>query len=128
MTRPRDVDAQTALTLDVVRRFNDAFGRHDVSDIMALMTEDCIFENTRPAPDGERVAGHEHVRAFWKRFFDRSPHARFETEEIFGSGDRCVVRWVYHWTREGKSGHVRGVDIFRVRDARVAEKLSYVKG
>ncbi len=25
-------------------------------------------------------------------------------------------------------GHVRGVDVFRVRDGKVAEKLSYVKG
>jgi len=30
--------------------------------------------------------------------------------------------------KEGKRGHVRGADIFRVRDGRVAEKLSYVKG
>jgi hypothetical protein len=30
--------------------------------------------------------------------------------------------------KEGKPGHVRGVDIFRVRDGKLAEKLSYVKG
>jgi hypothetical protein len=28
----------------------------------------------------------------------------------------------------GQPGHVRGVDLFRVRDGKVAEKLSYVKG
>jgi hypothetical protein len=28
----------------------------------------------------------------------------------------------------GNAGHVRGVDAFRVRDGKVAEKLSYVKG
>jgi len=128
MTSPHDIDSQSAHTLDVVRRFNEAFGRHDVATIMALMTHDCIFDNTRPAPDGERIVGHEKVRAFWEQFFARSPHARFEAEEMFAGGDRCVVRWVYHWTRDGKAGHVRGVDIFRVRDDRVAEKLSYVKG
>jgi len=56
------------------------------------------------------------------------PQARFETEEIFAAGDRCVVWWTYHWVKEGKPGHVRGVDIFRVQDGKVAEKLSYVKG
>jgi hypothetical protein len=56
------------------------------------------------------------------------PQARFDTEEIFAAGDRCVVRWTYSWVREGKSGHIRGVDLFRVRDGQVAEKLSYVKG
>jgi ketosteroid isomerase-like protein len=72
--------------------------------------------------------GQSNVRAFWEEFFRRSPQARFEAEEIFAAGDRCVVRWTYHWIRDGKPGHVRGVDLFRVRDGRVAEKLSYVKG
>jgi hypothetical protein len=38
------------------------------------------------------------------------------------------VRWRYDWQREGATGHVRGVDIFRVRQGKVAEKLSYAKG
>jgi ketosteroid isomerase-like protein len=111
-----------------VERFNEAFNRHDVDAIMALMTPDCIFENTRPTPDGERIEGQERVRAFWEQFFGRSPQARFTAEETFAAGDRCVVRWRYDWVRDGKSGHVRGVDLFRVRDGKVAEKLSYVKG
>jgi ketosteroid isomerase-like protein len=42
--------------------------------------------------------------------------------------DRAVVRWVYQKTRNGQPWHLRGVDVFRVRDGRVAEKLAYVKG
>jgi ketosteroid isomerase-like protein len=128
------MDAQPAVepdanqALEVVQRFNDAFNRHDVDAIMALMTDDCVFDSTRPAPDGERIEGQERVRAFWEQFFSRSPHARFDCEEIFAAGDRCVVRWQYNWLRDGNPGHVRGVDIFRVRDGKVAEKLSYVKG
>jgi len=113
---------------EVVQRFNEAFNRHDVDAIMALMTDDCVFENTRPVPDGERFEGRNRVRAFWEQLFGRSPKAHFDTEEIFAAGDRCVVRWVYHWVKEGQPGHVRGVDIFRVRDRKVVEKLSYVKG
>jgi ketosteroid isomerase-like protein len=93
--------------------------------MMALMTDDCVFENTSPSPDGERYAGQAAVRAFWARFFEESPGARFEAEELFAGGDRCVVRWTYRW---GDDGHVRGVDVFRVRDGKVAEKLAYVKG
>ena len=118
----------TEQTLATIHRFNEAFNRHDVDAVMALMTEDCVFDNTRPPPDGERMVGQAAVRAFWVELFRRSPQARFETEEIFAAGDRCVVRWTYHWVKEGKPGHVRGVDIFRVRDGKVAEKLSYVKG
>ncbi len=115
-------------TITAVQRFNDAFGRRDVDAIMAAMTDDCIFDNTRPSPDGTLVSGQAAVRATWEEFFRRSPQARFDTEEIFAAGDRCVVRWVYHWLRDGQPGHVRGVDIFLVRDGRVAEKRSYVKG
>lgn len=124
----RDHDAVTEATVAAVKQFNEAFNRHDVSALMMLMTTDCVFENTRPAPDGERLTGEAQVRAFWEATFRRSPQARFETEELFAAGDRCVVRWVYHWVREGTAGHVRGVDLFRVADGRVAEKLAYVKG
>lgn len=122
------MDSQTQITLETVNKFNAAFNLHDVDAIMALMTDDVVFENTRPIPDGERFEGQEKVRAFWVQMFERSPQARFETEEIFASGDRCVVRWVYHWMKDGKPGHIRGVDVFRIRDGKVAEKFSYVKG
>ena len=116
-------------TLEAVRRFNEAFDRHDVDGIMAAMTEDCVFENTCPPPDGERFTGQDAVRKFWQRLFASSPGSRFTAEEIFASGDRCVVRWRYDWkSRDGTPGHVRGVDIFRVREGKVSEKFAYVKG
>ncbi|MCM8750484.1 nuclear transport factor 2 family protein [Thermomicrobiaceae bacterium CFH 74404] len=117
-------------TMEAVERFNQAFNRHDVDAVMAAMTEDCVFENTFPPPDGERFEGQAAVRAFWEAFFLSSPGAVFEVEELFATGDRCVVRWRYRWAPdvEGTPGHIRGVDLFRVRDGKVAEKLSYVKG
>jgi ketosteroid isomerase-like protein len=124
-----EAEARTARTLATIERFNEAFGRHDVLAIMALMTDDCLFEGTFPASDGQYYRGQAEVGAFWTAFFTGSPNARFEAEEIFAGGDRGVVRWVYHWTNEaGEPGHVRGVDIFRVVEDKVAEKLSYVKG
>lgn len=123
-------DGVTAATERVIARFNDAFNRHDVDAIMALMTDDCVFENTSPAPDGERHQGQAAVRSFWERFFAASPTAAFDVEECFAAGDRAVVRWRYRWgsSQGSDPGHVRGVDLFRVRDGKVAEKLSYVKG
>jgi ketosteroid isomerase-like protein len=116
-------------TLEAIGRFSEAFHRHDVDGVMQAMTADCVFENTCPPPDGERYEGQGPVRGFWERFFRSSPDAVFETEEIFAAGDRCVVRWLYRWVDDqGTPGHIRGVDLFRVRDGKVAEKLSYVKG
>jgi ketosteroid isomerase-like protein len=118
------MDQQTDATLAVIERFNAAFNQHDVEAIMALMTDDCVFENTYPPPDGERFVGQAAVRACWEGLFSGSPAALFESEEVFAAGDRAVVRWSYSWG----GGHVRGVDVMRVRDGKVAEKLSYVKG
>ena len=115
----------TEQTLAIIERFNAAFNRHDVDEIMALMTEDCLFENTSPAPDGEPYRGQAAVRDFWEQFFKNAPQAHFDWEEIFASGDRATVRWTYHWS---ETGYIRGVDVFRLRDGKVAEKLSYVKG
>jgi ketosteroid isomerase-like protein len=122
-------DTQTQSTIEVIEKFNEVFNRHDVSAVMALMTEDCIFDNTYPAPDGERFEGQVAVGRFWEEFFHSSPDAKFTSEEMITLGDRCVIRWRYDWTNtDGSSGHVRGVDVLKVRDGKVAEKLAYVKG
>lgn len=118
----------TADTEDVLGRFNAAFARLDADAVMDLMTEDCIFENTFPAPDGARHVGARQVGEFWSQFFASTPSARFEAEETLVFGDRAVVRWVFHWDSDGVAGHVRGIDLFRMREGKVAEKLSYVKG
>jgi ketosteroid isomerase-like protein len=58
-----------------------------------------------------------------------SPDAGFETEDLFAVDDRCTARWTYRYSGEDGTPHrIRGVDVFRVRDGKVAEKLSYVKG
>lgn len=114
-------------TLRTIQRFNTAFNRHDVDAVMALMTDDCVFENTYPAPVGERYVGQAAVRAFWEKLFHDSPNAHFAEEEVFVCGDRAVCRWTYTWKAQS-DGYIRGVDILRVVDGKVAEKLSYVKG
>src|SRR3954453_20881739 len=101
---------QTAETIAAIDRFNEAFNRHDVDGVMAAMTDDCIFDST-PAPDGQRFEGQAAVRAAWEDFFRGSPSAVFETEEMFATGDRCVVLWLYKWgDDQGRPGHIRGVD------------------
>jgi ketosteroid isomerase-like protein len=116
----------TASAIAAVERFNEAFNRKDIEGVMALITDDCVFENTYPPPDGERSEGREAVRAAWEGFFRSSPHAAFESEELFGCDDRVAVRWQYRWVdADGTAGHV---DLMRVRDGKVCEKLAYVKG
>jgi uncharacterized protein (TIGR02246 family) len=122
------LDPRTSEIVDLVRRADEAVNAHAVDAFLALMTDDIVWETTTP-PDGERFEGKAAVRAAGEGFFKSSPNARFETEEVVALGDRAFVRWNYHWIDEdGKAGHVRGVDVYRIRDGKIAEICSYVKG
>jgi ketosteroid isomerase-like protein len=109
--------------LAVIDAFGAAWVDHNLDKAIDLITDDCVFDTTEPAPDGTRYVGKEAIREAWRPIFDDAS-SRFEPEETFVAGDRVVQRWCYRWA----DGHVRGVDLFRVREDRVAEKLSYVKG
>src|SRR3954451_3803746 len=118
-------DIASASTLAVIQRFEDALNRHDLTGVMALMTHDCVFENTFPPPDGSRHEGQVAVRDALETLFTSSGQAAFETEEMFACGDRAIVRWLYRWVdASGAAGHVRGVDVLRVREGKVAESLA----
>jgi hypothetical protein len=117
-TQPGLVDAAA-----VVRAFNAAWNGHDLTAALALTSDDCVFEATSPAPDGQRHVGHAAIAAAWKPIFD-DPASRFTVEDSFAAGHRVVQRWRYDWG----DGHVRGIDVFTVHDGKVTEKLAYVKG
>jgi ketosteroid isomerase-like protein len=112
----------------VIDRFNEAFNQHDADALAPLLTDDTVFEDTSPAPDGQRIEGTAAVVAFW-----RGGCAQ-QRRSIRGRGRdrerryRAVVRWAYRKLRNGQPWHVRGEDVFTVRDGKVALKLAYVKG
>jgi limonene-1,2-epoxide hydrolase len=113
----------------LVLEFNEAFNRHDVTGMMQLVGEDCVFENAAPGPDGSLLSGKEMITRFWQDFFAGSPQAHREVEEIFGLGSRCVLRWRCDRVgAAGAKGHLRGVDLFQVKDGLICARLSYIKG
>ncbi len=113
------------LVLGLMDRFTAALNAHDLDTVLTLVTDDIVFESTSPPPDGTRYQGRAAVAQVWGDLLASTPTARFAVEEQFSDGSgRAVVRWRYDWGE----GHVRGVDIVRVRDGRLAESLAYVKG
>jgi len=107
----------------VVEAFGAAWAAHDLDAALGYLSDDFLFDATGPSPDGTAHTGIEEVRVAWKPIFD-DRSSTFEPEETFASGDRVVQRWRYSWN----GGHVRGVDLFKVKDGLITEKLSYVKG
>ena len=115
-------DKTTRATIGAVKRLDAAFDRGDIDAFMAAMTDDCVWESFTPAPDGHRYEGQAAVRQAMADFLGSSPV--FDGEEMLTCGDRVTVRWNCRFA----GGHVRGVDVVRVCDGKVAEILSYVKG
>jgi ketosteroid isomerase-like protein len=115
--------------VQVVSAFTEATNRHDIEEMLALVSDDVVFEGTTP-PDGVRIEGDKaSLRALWEAIFRESPNAIVETEELIACGDRCtaLLRYVFDSQRP-LDGHVRAVDVMRIADGKITEKLSYVKG
>jgi ketosteroid isomerase-like protein len=120
----QDFAARSEKTAEIMRRFNDAFQKHDPSGLPDLVAEDCVIENTVPAPDGARHVGREACVTLWQGIAsDRS--GRFDLEDVFAAGERATIRWRY-WRGDGTS--IRGVNLMRVRDGLIVEAMGYVKG
>ena len=118
----------TESAVELMTRFENTFNTYDPDALMADMTEDCVFEHVAPAAVSfGRHEGQAAVRAVWVSLADHFPGYRFEIEDVFGAGDQCACRWSMTWRLpEGGTGTARGVDVFRVRDGKIAEKLTYV--
>src|SRR5580693_5949597 len=108
--------------LEIVEAFGLAWADHDLDAAMRFLSDDCIFDSTAPAPDGSRHVGHDEIRRAWGPIFNDAS-SRFEAEETFFTDDRVVQRWRYDWD----GGHIRGVDLFKLHDGKITEKLSYIK-
>jgi hypothetical protein len=113
---------EPASAADVVRAFGSACNAHDLDAALACCGDDFVFESTKP-PDGESAVGHEQARLIWGPIF-ANPQTQVEVEETIVAGDRVIERCIYRWG----DGHVRAVDVYRVNDGKIVEKLSYVKG
>jgi nuclear transport factor 2 (NTF2) superfamily protein len=121
---PADSAALTAK--EVIRKFHEAFDHHDPDAMEVLVADDCVIENTNPAPDGARLVGKAACLANWQGLA-KSAGTRFVREEVFVVGERVVIRWRYCWgDNEGQS--IRGINLMRVCGGRIVEAMGYVKG
>jgi ketosteroid isomerase-like protein len=112
-------------TTEVIRRFNDAFQRHEPKALVGLVAEECVLENTTPAPNGSRHVGREACLAVWEPLA-KSTDTSFDVENVVVQDDRALILWRYRWGR-GDENSVRGVNLMRVTNGKIVEALGYVK-
>jgi hypothetical protein len=126
MTGNSFTDAESAETERVLHRFNRVFLDRDPSALTELVADDCIVENTQPAPNGSRHEGKEACIALWTQIASNSG-AHFEPEKIIARGDSGQIFWRLVWG-PGPKDQVRGVNLMRVRKGKIVEARGYVKG
>ena len=112
-------------TLQILKRFNQAFVEHDGSLLDDLIAEDCVMESVEPAPDGTRYVGRDACLEFWQKLA-KNRDGEFIAEDFVASDEHGIIRWRYRFG-PALSKSVRGVNVMRVRDGRIIEALGYVK-
>jgi steroid delta-isomerase-like uncharacterized protein len=112
-----------------LKRFLEAFNRHDLDEIMSFFTDDCVFNMPRGSgPEGRTAAGKEAVRSLLATRFEGIPDVHYGDDRHFVAGDRGVSEWLLTGTtRAGDRVEVRGCDLFEFRGDKISRKDSYWK-
>jgi steroid delta-isomerase-like uncharacterized protein len=115
--------------LAVLEQMTAAFNRHDLDAIMALFTDDCVFESPRGAqPWGTRFVGRAQVREGLAARFSGIPDVHYGDASHFVAGQRGASEWTLTGTTtEGERLEVRGCDLWAFEGDRIARKDSYWK-
>lgn len=113
-----------------VERFNTVWNGHDLDGILAMMTEDVVFEASfGKEPWGTRIVGKPAVREFLQGMFSRIPDVRWDEIRHFAHADLAVVEWITTGTPHGATRYeVYGCDVLALREGRIAAKRSFRKG
>jgi ketosteroid isomerase-like protein len=119
------MNAKQPDTLDILKRFNQAFVQHDGSMLENMIADDCVMESVEPAPDGTRYEGRGACLTFWQNLANNRD-GEFTAEDFVALGDHGIIRWRYRFG-PGLSRSVRGVNVMRLRDGLIVEALGYVK-
>lgn len=121
--------ARIEIGMRLLLAYRDAFNRHEVAAILDLFSADCCFESADPAPLGTTITGQTALEEYLLNFFRTYPQVHIQIEEVFALGLRGVMRWKLTWVAEDGQAQIRrGMDLFQIKNERICEKLTYIKG
>ena len=103
---------------ELISSYNDAWNAHDVDTICAMHAPGMVFENHTA---DERAEGAAAVREHIAEIFRNNPTLRFMTRSLRVGDDFAVSEW----TASTDSKEWDGVDVFPLRDGKIARKDVY---
>lgn len=116
--------------MDLMKRFGRAFNKANVDGILDCVTDDFEWRlaSGPDAPDGRVARGREAVREALAERDAALGAVRFSEAEVAMAGDRVLGTFRVTGTyADGTPLDLRGVDIYTLRDGRIATKDSYWK-
>lgn len=121
-----DTQSQNEPTV-VLRRFVEAINAHDLEAIVACFASD--YHDVEPAhPTRQIRGGEQEVRSNWGTVLRSVKDFRAEVLTIAAEGDIGLIEHVWSGTRlDGTPLHLRGVNVFGVREGRFAWGRIYME-
>ena len=107
---------------ELIERYNDAWNRQDLDAIDAEHHPEIVFQNYTV---DERAEGAYAVREHIAQIFRNNPTLRFSTRSLQVADDFAVCEWTATVERDGKKLEWDGVDVFPLKDGRIARKDVY---
>ncbi|MCP9628325.1 nuclear transport factor 2 family protein [Rhodopseudomonas palustris] len=106
-----------------------AFNRHDGAGVMAVMTDDIVFDAAAgPEACGRRITGAADVRAAFETTFATFPDVSWECTRHAVFGDRGISEWIFRATaKDGSRIEAEGVDLFGFRGDKIVSKSAFRK-
>jgi len=125
----------TAALETTIQSYADAWNRHDVEAILALHTDDAVFENHT---SGGLAVGKSEIRRLIEGIFTTFPDLHFTTRRAYLGEGVAVLEWTATATHarpitreartfppSGQKLSWNGLDVMPVRDGLVARKDVY---
>jgi ketosteroid isomerase-like protein len=110
----------------LVDRYRAGWFDHDVDGIMAVVSDDVVFDNVTT---GERVEGAAAFRAHVSQIHQRWPDLGFEEHALYVATDTGVSEWTARATAaDGRRLEWDGIDVINCRDGLIARNAVYSSG
>lgn len=123
--------SQDAQNIQLLKKFGEAFNRHDAQALVDMMTPDCTFRTAMgEVSTGTVIRGRDAVFQAFQATFKNFPDARWNSRgPDWVVGDRGVSEWTFVATRasDGAKFDVDGVDVFWIKDGLIDVKDAYRK-
>jgi ketosteroid isomerase-like protein len=106
---------------ELIRRYFDAFNRHDVEGVVACFHDEAVLVG----PNGKRLVGIAEVRRSYETEFALFPDAHCELRVCTGNNGAGVAESYFTGTRDQRRIEAIGAEVMEIVDGKIKEIRDY---